>query len=144
MKPPVLISKEGMWWVISSILAKGLILRITPLSEGTKKSSSPKSVSRAITRCFTLHYIIQILHFGQLNINSGINKKKGTEENNYLIKSSLSPFSPVLRSTDATDNYLIILRKRFHLALGINKAIFFSLSKKPVFSYASFSALYEK
>ena len=77
MKPPAIISKEGMRWVISSILAKGLILRITPLSEGTKKSSSPKSVSKEITRCFTLHYIIQILHLGQLNDNSGNKKEKG-------------------------------------------------------------------
>jgi hypothetical protein len=53
---------------MSIIRAEGLILAITPFSEATKKSSSPKSVIKAIRGYFTIQYIIRILASGQLRL----------------------------------------------------------------------------
>jgi hypothetical protein len=65
IKLPALISKDGRRCVMSIIRAEGLILAITPFNEATKKSSSPKSVIKAIRGYFTIQYIIQILAIGQ-------------------------------------------------------------------------------
>src|SRR4030042_1108814 len=67
MKLAARMSKEGTSWVISIVLASGLIPAITALREGTKKSFSPKSVSRAMNHVF---------------ISRSANQGKGGKESN--------------------------------------------------------------